>query len=209
MAQELEGSGLHIFVSIKQLSSTCRVYQFFLPHLTPSTITSSPTIPPTRTRPLAHDEYLPCDVPPQSGGSTQIPSPSGYGPKLIEAEAIELEDLETGNIELERDLGTDPCQIHERLTRSDFQNPITEDMDEFGKVGAAMSYIQSQMYSDCDSAESTADSDLEDGELRQMLASPLFLQSREDCESSRMPTARVKFAALLQERGASAIRTQS
>ena len=29
--------------------------------------------------------------------------------------------------------------------RSNFQNPITEDMDEFGKVGADMSHIQSQI----------------------------------------------------------------
>ena len=43
----------------------------------------------------------------------------------------------------------------------------------------------------------------EDGELRKMLASPLFLQNREDCESSRTPIAVVKPAALLQERGAS------
>ena len=49
-----------------------------------------------------------------------------------------------------------------------------------------MSYIQSQMHSEYDSAESIADSDLEDGELRKMLASPLYIQSREDCESSRM-----------------------
>ena len=79
VAQELEGSGLHIFVS----KNNChpRVMSHPLPHLTPSTIPSSlslaapifPTIPPTR-RPLAHDEYLPCDVPRQSGGSTQIPS---------------------------------------------------------------------------------------------------------------------------------------
>ena len=39
-------------------------------------------------------------------------------------------------------------------------------MDEFRKVGVEMSYIQSQMHSDYDSAESAADSDLEDGELR-------------------------------------------
>ena len=65
------------------------------------------------------------------------------------------------------------------------------------------------MHSDCDSAESIADSDLEDGELRKMLASPLYTQSREDCESSRMPTAPGKPAALLQERGASAKRTRA
>ena len=53
------------------------------------------------------------------------------------------------------------------------------------------------MHSDCESAESIADWDLEDGELRKMLASPLFLQHREDCEPSRMPIAQVKLAALL------------
>ena len=41
--------------------------------------------------------------------------------------------------------------------RSNFPNPITEDVDEFGRVGAKMSYIQSQMHSDFDSAESIAD----------------------------------------------------
>ena len=41
------------------------------------------------------------------------------------------------------------------------------------KFGAGMSYIQSQMHSDRDSAESIADSDPEDGELRKILASPL------------------------------------
>ena len=60
---------------------------------------------------------------------------------------------------------TDPFHILE-------QNPTTEDVDEFGKVGAEMFHLQSQMHSDYDSAESIADSDLEDGELRKMLASP-------------------------------------
>ena len=36
-------------------------------------------------------------------------------------------------------------------------------MDEFGKAGAEMSYVQSQMHSEYGSAESIADSDLEDG----------------------------------------------
>ena len=46
--------------------------------------------------------------------------------------------------------------------RNNYQNLIAEDVNEFGKVGAEMSYIQSQMRSDYDSAESIADSDLED-----------------------------------------------
>ena len=59
------------------------------------------------------------------------------------------------------------------------RNSVTEDMDKFGKVGVEMSCIQSQMLSDYDSAESIADSDLDDGELRKMLASPLQMQSGE------------------------------
>ena len=42
-----------------------------------------------------------------------------------------------------------------------------------------------------------------------MLASSLYLQNREDYEPSRTPIATEKFAALLQERGASAKRTQA
>ena len=126
----------------KQLSSTCHVPFLAAPdtiHRHKFSLSLSPifpTISPTHTRPLVHDEYLPCDVPRQSGGSTQIPSLTGYEPKLIETEVIEPEDLEPRKFELDRNLGTDPCQIQGRLMRRDFQNPITEDMDEFGKDGA-------------------------------------------------------------------------
>ena len=59
-------------------------------------------------------------------------------------------------IELGSNLRTDPYQIQERFMTNNYQNPITEDVDEFGKVG------ESQMHSDCDSAESIADSDHKD-----------------------------------------------
>ena len=90
--------------------------------------------------------------------------------------------------------------------RHNYQNPIAEGVDGFGKVGAEMSYLQSQMHSDYDSAESIADSDLEDGE---MLASPLYRQDRGDSKSSRIPTAPGKLAAMIQGTGASAKRTQA
>ena len=61
-------------------------------------------------------------------------------------------------------------------------------MKEFGEIGTAgcshslpdseipeTSFFQSQMHFD-DSVESTADSDLEDGELQKMLTSPLYAQ---------------------------------
>ena len=64
--------------------------------------------------------------------------------------------------------------------RDDYQKPITEDMDEFGKIGVKLSYNKSQIHSDNGSAESIADSDLEDGESRKMLASPLYIREREE-----------------------------
>ena len=57
-------------------------------------------------------------------------------------------------------------------------------MKKFGEIGThslsdskilETSYFQSQMHFD-DSAESIADSDLEDGELQKMLTSPLHAQ---------------------------------
>ena len=125
---------------------------------------------------------------------------AGWDQSFSTPKLFEPEDLEPRRIELERNLGTDPYQIQARFLR----NPLTEDVDEFGKVHAETSYFHSQMHSDYDSAESIADSDLEDGELRKMLASPLYMQSWEDCESSRMPIAPAWLAALLQRRGASA-----
>ena len=134
-----------------------------LPHLTLTTSTSSlspisstsptfPTVSPAHTRSLILDPYLPCGVPRQSGGSTQIPSLTGYEPKSgefkdVETEAIEPEDFEPRRLELGRNLGTDLYQIQERIMRNNYQNHITEDVDEFGKVGAEMSHLQSQMHS--------------------------------------------------------------
>ena len=94
--------------------------------------------------------------------------------------------------------------------RKNYPNPIAEDTDEFGKVGAEMSCIQSQMHSGYDAAESIADSDLEDGELRKMRASPLKIQDREDCKTPRKPTASGKPEAVIkQKRGAGAHCTQA
>ena len=183
-----------------------RVMSRSLPHLALTTSTSSPifpTVSPTHTRSMVLDPHLPCDVPRQSGGSTRIPSLTGYEPKPvefkdIETEAIEPEDFEPRRIELDRNLGTDPYQIQERFMR----NSLNEDMDEFGKVGAEVFYNQSLIHSDYDSAESIADSDLEDGELRKMLASPLFFQEREgNFDSSRKPRVSGKLDAMVvQER---------
>ena len=120
------GSRLHIFVS--QRSCHPRVMFRSLPHLTVTTSTRSlsltspifPTFSPSHPSPLAHDPYLPCEDPQQGGGSTQIPSLTGYEPKVIE-----LEDLEPRRIEL----------------GDNYQNPIAEHMEEFGKVGVETSHL--------------------------------------------------------------------
>ena len=108
---------------------------------------------------------------------------------------IELEDLEPRRIEL----------------GDNYQNPSAEHMEELGKVGVETSHLQSQMHSDYDAAESIADSDLEDGELRNMLASPLFLREREaNSGSSRRPPASGNQKQWQYRReGASAQRTQA
>ena len=81
----------------------------------------------------------------------------------------------------------------------------TEDTHETGKFGVDMPHVQSTIHSDYDSAESIADSDLADGELRKMLASPLNVHGRgENNGSSHKPRAKI-----MQKRGASAQRTQA
>ena len=64
-----------------------------------------------------------CDDLRQSGGFMQTVTPAGYEPKVretsvIESQAISPEDLESTRIELDRNFGTDPYQIHERFVRS-------------------------------------------------------------------------------------------
>ena len=69
-------------------------------------------------------------------------------PQVYEPKRIELDTLLDRNLEVEH-----------------------QDMDEFGKIGVkSLSYNQSQIHSDYDSEESIVDSDLEDGQLREMLA---------------------------------------
>ena len=101
---------------------------------------------------------------------------------------------------------TDPYQTQERIMGNNYQNPISENMGEFGKVGVEMSYVQSQIHSDYDSAESIADSYLEDGELRKISTSPSY-RRRWDSESSRKSKLQGNLGSVtIQKRGASAQR---
>ena len=85
---------------------------------------------------------------------------------------------------------TDPYQLFDaqkEFGKQDHQAPITEEvnLEKLGHTAYRItkvmilkyqaSYFQSHMHFD-DSAESTADSDLEDGELQKMLTSLLYAQ---------------------------------
>ena len=72
----------------------------------------------------------------------------------------------------------------------DYQSPTAEDMDEFGKKTGvkSLSHNLSLIHSDYDLAESIADSDLEDGQLRKMPALLLKIREREgNSDSSPKP----------------------
>ena len=112
-------------------------------------------------------------------------------PRRIELDRNPGTDLQPRRIELDLNLRTDPYQIpvfDERILGDDYPDPTTEDTEETGKFDVDMPYVQSRIHSDYDSAESIADSDLEDGELRKMLAPPLYAFGRgENYGSSQRP----------------------
>ena len=147
-----------------------RVMSRSLPHLTLTTSTSalSPTSPMLQSSSPTHPSLLSHDR--RSCGSSDLQSPTGCEPKRIE---------------LDRILGVEhQDQILDIIFGDDYQSPITEEMDEFGQIGVES--FQSLIHSAYDSAERIADSDLEDEQLRKMLASPLKIEEREgDFDSSR------------------------
>ena len=90
--------------------------------------------------------------------------------------------LTTNQLSTRRNRGNEPGDEFEGSVRSVFRFADTSNVGRSLLEG-------NKEHSDYDSAESIADSDLEDGEFRKMLASPLYMQGRGDSESSRTPTA--------------------
>ena len=143
-----------------------RVMFHLAPHSTLNTSTSS--LPPTSLVLLSSSfpnpdllstcPFFHCEDPRQDGTSTEFHSSTGYEPNRIE---------------LNRDL-VNP------------QNQIIDDQDDIEEFGVKpLFYSQSLTHSAYDSAEGIAtppDLDLEDEQLRKMLASPLYLREREENE---------------------------
>ena len=169
---------------------------FHLPFTT-STSSSSFTLPSTTTQEhtaqsvqqdqlqehpvhLAHLQALPVDKLRhqeslwrenlQCGGNPRTTTPTSYEPKEL-ATFSRIEDYSGDSYQL--------SDVQENFGEEVHRAPITEEVKEFGEIGTAglpdstiseTSYFQSHMHFD-DSAESIADSDLENGELQKMLTS--------------------------------------
>ena len=120
----------------------------------------------------------------ESAGNLRPNTPTGYEPKVLAPKELttisgsSLEDIHQF-YDVKREFG-----------EQDQQAPDSEELKEFGQIQAQSSldhemqrcplsrkcrYLQSQMHFD-ESMESTADSDLEDGELQKLLTSQLYAQ---------------------------------
>ena len=186
----------------------CMSHPWLFSHATPSMSTSSsspiePTTQQEHSVHLVHLQALPVDKlrhqesfwreDMQSGGNPRTATPTGHDPN--ELATISRIEAYSG----------DPYQFFDVQEsfgeEDDHRAPFAAEVEEFGKLDSKlseMSYIQSLMHFD-DSVESTADSDLEDGELQKMLSLPLFAQ-----RASGKPDAMV-----VQERKISAQYTQA
>ena len=111
----------------------------------------------------------------QSGGNPRTTTPTGYEPK--ELETVSRIEAYSGEPHQHFD-------VQEKVGEEYHRAPITIEVEEFSEIGMAAlpdskvsetSHFQSQMHFD-DSSESTADSDLEEGELQKVLTSPLYAQ---------------------------------
>ena len=187
MAQELEGSGLHIFVSLK--NGHPHVMSHSLPHLTLTTSTRSlspisstspifPTVSPHKQDLWYSTHNLPCGVPRQSGGTTQIPSLTSYEPKSVETQAIETEAIEPEWMHLEKLVQRRPTSSHRCI-------PIMTQ-----RKALQTRILKMENYEKC-------------------WLHHRICKVEKACESFRMPIEPGKSAAMIQERGASAKRTQA
>ena len=132
---------------------------------------------------------------------------SGGNPRKTFSTAYEPTELATVS-RISRTI--DPYQlydVHEKVGEEDHRAPIIKEVEEFGEIRTA-GLPDSKLSEDVlhpiahdfgDSAESIADSDLEDGELPKMQTSPLYVQT-----ASGKPDAMV-----MQEREVSVQCTQA
>ena len=128
----------------------------------------------------------------QSGGNPRTTTPTGYEPK----------ELATQGSKIFLEIHISYMMHMKEFGEQDHRAPITEKVKEFGVLETRSlpdsqipetSHIRSKMHFDV-FVESTADSDLEDGELQKMLTSPLCAR-----KASGKPDAMV-----MQEREVSA-----
>ena len=99
--------------------------------LSPTSLVFRPSSPSPSCPISAHSglEYGTLRDPRRSGGYTESASPTGYEPQITLSD-----DFEPRRIELDRNLGTVPYQIPERILGDDYRNPITEGTLRLGSL---------------------------------------------------------------------------
>ena len=195
VAQELQSSGLHIFVSLKQFVIhvsclfPCRTWHWpqapvlshtFHPlllsfrqsHLYKQALCSSTHI----FAAMFHDRV---------GGSTKIPSLTGYEPKSVEIEAIETKAIGVWRPRAQKSwAGTDLYQTQEWIMGEKYRKDLWEilllriwtNLEELVPRCPTSSHRCIPIMTQRRALQTR---DLEDGELPKMPASPLYMQSRE------------------------------
>ena len=93
--------------------------------------------------------------------------PQVMSPKWSSPTTLSLEELSLTGI-----LGQICIKPRQEFAGDDYQNPVTEDMEEFGQVGVEMPYIQSKIHSDHRRLGSWW------WRLTKVLASPLYFHGR-------------------------------
>ena len=153
--------GLQIFVSLKQLSSTCHVsylaaldtdhqHKFSLTYLFNFTVILFYTLKPVVPRSIYTLRRFTAEL--RCFGSPSLP-------QVMSQKGSSSTGILGLNIKIKH--------------ATELWEMTIKDMDEFGKIGVkSLSYNQSLIHSAYASTESIADSDLEDEQFRKMLASP-------------------------------------
>ena len=190
----------HARLKIKDCTSLChpRFMSHSLPHLTtdhkhkfPLTHLihlSYPTVSPSQTSPMILNPYVPCDGPRQSGGSTQIPSLTGYEPKTSPEELSLTGILGQIRIKSRKDL----WEVLLLKTWTNLEN-----------------WCRHVLLPVTDASRLRLSGDWKMENYEKCWLHHCICEIEKTYESSRVPIAPGKLAALLQERGASAKSTQA
>ena len=197
----------------EQLSSTCHVpipcrtwhcpQAQVLSHPSHPLLTFFQTVSPLHTSPVIFDPCLPCDVPRQSGRSTQT--------QIVWDQSHRDRSGRAWRPRAQKNWAWKKYWDRSVSNTGKFvRNSITEDVEEFGKLLQRRPTSSHRCIPIMTQRRALQTRIMKMANYEKLLASPLYTQSRGDCKPSRVPTAQGKLDAMVvQKREASAKRTQA